>query len=180
LSDEVVIRRAEPGDGASIGLVHVRTWQSAYRGLLPQPFLNGLDAHQRGDYWEHYLSEGIQPGEEVVVAEEEGTVVGFASVGPSRDEDANGEGEVWAIYLSADRWGQGIGKALMDAALDSLRQAGFTVATLWVLDANERARRFYETGAWVPDGATKEDDRRGFPVTEVRYRRELEPRPSGN
>ena len=176
----MVIRRAEPSDGTSIGLVHVRTWQSAYRGLLPQPFLDGLDAHQRGDYWEHYLSEGTPPGEEVVVAEEEGTVVGFASVGPSRDEDANGEGEVWAIYLLADRWGQGIGKALMDAALDSLRQAGFTVATLWVLDTNERARRFYEAGAWVPDGATKQDDRRGFPVTEVRYRRELEPRPSDN
>ncbi len=79
----MVIRRAEASDGTSIGLVHVRTWQSAYRGVLPQPFLDGLDAHQRGDYWEHYLSEGTPPGEEVVVAEEEGTVVGFASVGPS-------------------------------------------------------------------------------------------------
>lgn len=65
----MVIRRAEASDGTSIGLVHVRTWQSAYRGLLPQPFLDGLDAHQRGDYWEHYLGEGIPPGEEVVVAE---------------------------------------------------------------------------------------------------------------
>lgn len=176
----MVIRPAEAGDGTSIGLVHVRTWQSAYRGLLPQPYLDGLDAHQRGDYWQHYLSEGTPPGEVVVVAEEEGTVVGFASVGPSRDEDANGEGEVWAIYLLADRWGQGIGKALMDAALDSLRQAGFTVATLWALDANERARRFYEAGAWAPDGATKRDDRRGFPVAEVRYRRELEPWSSDN
>jgi GNAT superfamily N-acetyltransferase len=173
----VVIRRAEASDGRSIGLVHVRTWQSAYRGLLPQPFLDGLDTGQRGEFWEQYLTEGAPPGEEVLAAEEDGTVVGFAVVGPSRDEDANGDGEARAIYLLAALWGQGIGRALMDAALYSLRQTGFTEATLWVLDTNERARHFYEAGGWTADGATKQDDRRGFPVTEVRYRRALEPRP---
>ena len=65
------------------------------------------------------------------------------------------------------------GKALMDSALDVLRQAGFSEATLWVLATNERARRFYEVGGRAPDGAAKQDDSRGFPITELRYRRQL-------
>ena len=174
---EMVVRRAKAGDGVQIGLVHMRTWQSAYRGLVPQPFLDGLDADQRGEYWEHYLSEGTKTGEGALVAEEEGSVVGFASVGPSRDEDAHVEGEVWAVYVLAERWGQGIGRALMDAARGGLRQAGFSEATLWALATNERARRFYEAGGWALDGATKEDNSRGFPLTEVRYRRDLDPEP---
>ncbi len=111
----------------------------------------------------------------MLVAEEDGVVVGFAGVGPSRDEDANGKGEVRAIYLLAERWVRGIGRALMDAALNGLRQAGYTQATLWVLDTNAQARQFYEAGGWAPDGATKQDDPRGFPITEVRYHRELDP-----
>ena len=63
----------------------------------------------------------------------------------------------------------------MDAALNGLRQAGDTQATLWVLDTNARARQFYEAGGWAPDGETKQDDARGFSITEVRYRREPEP-----
>lgn len=100
-------------------------------------------------------------------------VVGFANVGPSRDENADGVGEVGAIYLLADHWGQGLGCTLMAAALASVTDFGFEQATLWVLDTNERARRFYEAGGWAPDGATNTDTQRGFPIAEVRYRRRL-------
>jgi ribosomal protein S18 acetylase RimI-like enzyme len=61
----------------------------------------------------------------------------------------------------------------MDAALDRLVSAGFSEATLWVLDSNARARRFYEAGGWSADGAQKRDEDRGFPVTQVRYRKPL-------
>ena len=63
----------------------------------------------------------------------------------------------------------------MDAALNTLRQAGYTQATLWVLDTNARGRQFYEAGGWAPSGVTKQDGARGFLITELRYRRELEP-----
>jgi GNAT superfamily N-acetyltransferase len=156
-----------------IGLVHVRSWQAACRGLVPQEFLDGLDPVQRGERWEQLLGEGREEPVRVLVAEVGCKVVGFASVGPSRAEDSRGAGEVQAIYLVAERWGQGIGKALMECALDALRQAGFSDATLWVLGSNDRARRFYEAGGWAPDGTEKQDDSRGFPLTEVRYRRRL-------
>lgn len=122
--------------------------------------------------WARHLS-GSTEGAAVVVAEMEGEVVGFVSIGPSREEDGTGRGEVLAIYLLPEQWGQGIGRELMEAALDQLRQMGFREATLWVLDTNERAWRFYEAGGWVVDRATKQDNSRGFPITEVRYRRTI-------
>jgi GNAT superfamily N-acetyltransferase len=101
-------------------------------------------------------------------------VVGLVHVCPSRDEDAGEDvGEVTAIYVSPELWGRGAGRSLMKRATDGLRGAGFTEATLWVLDTNARARQFYESGGWSADGAEKLDDRRGFRMVEVRYRRSI-------
>ncbi len=155
-----------------IGIVHVRSWQAAYQGRFPQEYLDGLDSVQRGEAWRRHFERGTRDGEVVLVADLDASVVGFASVGPSRDEDGD-HGEVRAIYLLPERWGQGTGRNLMVAALASLDGFGYTQATLWVLDSNERARRFYEAGGWRHDGATKHDDSVGFPIAEVRYRRQL-------
>lgn len=103
------IRRAEVSDSTSIGLVHVRSWQAAYKGLFPASFLDALDPAERGEAWGRYLAE--RPAHaEVFIAEADGTVVGFVSAGPSREEGPDGEGEVRAIYLLADFWGQGTGR----------------------------------------------------------------------
>ena len=102
------------------------------------------------------------------VAEKDGAIVGFASCGESRD--APGEGELYAIYALPVAWGTGAGPALMAAALTALRAGGFETASLWVLDDNPRARRFYEREGWVPDGGRREEEFLGVPVGEVRYR----------
>jgi len=65
------------------------------------------------------------------------------------------------------------GRELMTATLDFLANLGYTQVTLWVLDTNARARRFYEAAGFRADGALKVDDGRGFPLSEVRYRRSL-------
>jgi ribosomal protein S18 acetylase RimI-like enzyme len=103
-----------------------------------------------------------------------GSVVGFADVQPSRDDDADETtGEVPMIYALPEAWGTGVGRELMTTAVGALRDAGFRSATLWVLDSNERARRFYDRAGFAPDGATKSDTMAGAPITEVRYRRPL-------
>lgn len=109
------------------------------------------------------------------VAESGDELVGFASAGPSRDQDATPDatGEVYAIYLLPSRWGRGAGRALMSAAVSYLSAAGFKEATLWVLDSNARSRAFYAKAGWDADGTVKTDDSRGFPLTEVRYHRTL-------
>jgi hypothetical protein len=67
------------------------------------------------------------------------------------------------------------GRALLGSAVAGLARLGYTDAILWVLDTNDRARRFYALAGWKEDGASKTDGARGFDITEVRYRRTLGP-----
>jgi L-amino acid N-acyltransferase YncA len=170
---EFTIRPAAPADAAAIAAIHVRTWQVAYRGVMPPDFLDGLDPARRAIGWERTLAQP-RPRESTLVADYGGVVVGFANVGPCRDEDAlETDGEVRSIYVDPDRWDAGAGRALMVAGLAALSEAGFTTAILWVLIQNDRARRFYEAGGWRADGATKDEDSFGVQVSELRYRRPL-------
>jgi ribosomal protein S18 acetylase RimI-like enzyme len=166
------VRRAEVGDAAAIGSLHVRCWQATYRGLIPQDYLNGLDASQRAEQWRQHLAAPKEGGS-VLIIDLDTQVAGFIAVGASRDEDGQNPGEVRAIYLAPEQWNRGHGLQLMAAGLDELRAGGFREATLWVLDRNDRARRFYERNGWRLDSAVKVDHGFGFTLDEVRYRRQL-------
>jgi GNAT superfamily N-acetyltransferase len=171
----MAIRLATVHDAVRIAEVHVRSWQGAYRGLMPPEYLDALDPAARAKRWNAILStfEGTRAG--VLVTEDADGVRGFASFGPTRDPDEDPEqvGEVKAIYLLPAAWGSGCGRELMTAALDQLAAAGFSEMTLWVLAANARARRFYAAAGLHPDGAEKLDDRDGLELRELRYRRAL-------
>ena len=171
------VRRATLADAEAIGLVHVRSWQSAYRGKIPQDYLDGLDPVRRSQVWRRIIEEADRSRGGVLVAVAGGGgITGFASFGPSRDSDADPRvtGEVFAIYAAPDAWGTGTGRALMGRAVVELAGLDYADAVLWVLDGNERARRFYALAGWEEDGASKTDGSRGFDITEVRYRRTLE------
>lgn len=169
------IRPAQVGDAAALALVHVRTWQAAYRGQMPQEYLDQLDPVQRRALWKHWIQHVAPRAGTCVLEHEADGVIGFISVSPSRDDDADPAtiGEVTAIYLLPTHWGSGGGRMLMGAGLRHLADAGYASALLWVLETNTRARRFYEAGGWQPDGTSKVDDTRGFPLAEVRYRRHI-------
>jgi GNAT superfamily N-acetyltransferase len=170
----VDIRSAGISDAAGIAAVHVDSWRGAYRGLLPDSVLDGLDVERRTAGWTSLLA-GPAPRSAVLVAENSaGGVTGFVHVAPTRDDDGgDGTGEITSIYARPSAWGTGTGRVLMAAAVAAARAAGFTALTLWVLRDNDRARRFYEVAGWTADGATKDDVVAGTPVTEVRYRRHI-------
>jgi GNAT superfamily N-acetyltransferase len=109
------------------------------------------------------------------VAVDAGQVCGATWFGPARDADLDPArvGEVIGIYLLPEAWGTGLGRELMAASVEHLAAAGHSAATLWVLESNARARRFYARAGWAEDGAVQRSDRLGFPITEVRYRRPL-------
>jgi GNAT superfamily N-acetyltransferase len=167
------VRPATPADSDAIGLVHVRSWQSAYRGKIPQDYLDGLDPTHRAQVWRRILEQD-QPsrGGVLVAVAEGGGITGFASFGPSRDSDTDPRvtGEVFAIYADPDAWGTGAGRALMDSTVAELARVEYADAILWVLDANDRARRFYALAGWEEDGTRKTDGSRSFNIAEVRYR----------
>lgn len=90
--------------------------------------------------------------------------------GLCRDSDVfEGTAEVYAIYLAQEIAGKGIGRVLFTHAVEDLRQRGFKGAILWVLESNQRARRFYEAAGWKPDGTSKTEERPGALLKEVRY-----------
>lgn len=171
----MVIRPAVAADAAQIAVVHVLSWQGAYRGLMPEDYLDGLDPAQRTPTWARIIGEADRPRSGVLVAEDEAGLRGFAAFGPTRDEGESGDqtGEIGAIYLAPDAWGTGCGRRLMAESLACLGTAGYQQVTLWVLDTNARARRFYEAAGFRADGAVKQDDRGEFQLREVRYRRAL-------
>lgn len=175
LGDVTVIRPATVSDAAQIGLVHVRSWRAAYRGLVPQDYLDHLDPAARATWWHRHLQQAGGARAGVLVAAAGDGMEGFASYGPSRDEDAERTcvGEISTLYVLAQAWGQGLGRRLMAGAVERLTFAGYTQASLWVLDTNARARRFYAAAGWSEDGAVLEDASLGFPLAEVRYRRTL-------
>jgi ribosomal protein S18 acetylase RimI-like enzyme len=171
----VEVRRAQAADAGRIAEIQVRSWQSAYHGLIAQDYLDGLDAARGRSRWAGWLEEmDWARGGILVVADDAGQLAGFASANQSRDPDADSTvGEVLAIYLAPECWGRGLGRELMTATLGYLTTAGYTQVTLWVLESNARARRFYEAAGFAADGTVKTDDSRGFPLREVRYRRPL-------
>lgn len=164
------MRPARPEDAAAVAEVHVRTWQAAYEHVFGAERLAGIDTGRRRELWARALRGEL--ASDVWVAEEDGRVVGFASVGPSRD--VPGEGELYAIYVLPEAWGSSAARALMAAALGRL-SGSYPTATLWVLEDNPRARRFYEREGWKLDGGRKTDEFLGVEVPEVRYRYEATP-----
>lgn len=177
----VEIRRAVPDDAAGIADLHVRSWQSGYRGQLPDELLDSLDPAHRLPRWTAALEQPGWPRQGTLVADDGHELVGFAHLCPSRDEgeDQAVVGEITSFYVSPDRWRTGIGRQLMSASLETLTGAGYAGASLWVLDTNARAIRFYEATGWHTDGAVKAADMAGVPIREARYRHELAHGPTG-
>jgi ribosomal protein S18 acetylase RimI-like enzyme len=163
-------RSAAVADAGGIAAVHVRTWQVAYRGQVPGDYLDALSVPDRAERWRQLLG-ALEPPEAVLVAEDEGAVVGFASTLASRDEDAaHLTGELAALYVSPSCWDRGVGQELLGRAVAHLARAGFTTATLWVLETNARARRFYAAAGWSPDGRGQLTRIGNADLAELRYR----------
>ena len=166
------IRPVREADVAAVARLHVAVWQAAYRGLLPDVFLDAQSVERRERMWQGAVGRDDPP---VLVAEMAGRVAGFIWCGPSRDRDAPAAttGEVYAIYVAPDLWGSGVSAALMAAGLAGLAALGYAEATLWVLRANARAIRFYTRQGFTADGAEKIEQHGAVTFDEVRYRRSL-------
>lgn len=156
----------------SVARVHVEAWRSAYRGIIPQEFLDSLDVRQRA---RNYTFDAESATHLTWIALEGGTVVGFVTVGQSRETDTLSLGEVQALYVATDRWRSGVGSTLLEKAEGLLRAAGNDAAYLWVLEENARGRRFYESQGWGDDGHQQIIELGGRPLVELRYRKKLSP-----
>lgn len=159
-------RPARVEDLRAVTTLHIRSWQRAYRGLLPQHHLDSLNIEEAID---RRARNWPDPGSHV--AERHGQVVGWLALGPYRGEDAPaGSGEIYALYVDPPFWSAGIGGALLSYGLPLLAEQQLAPVFLWVLRENMRARRFYERRGFIADGAEVGYEAGGATVPEVRYR----------
>ncbi len=158
-----MIRTGEPEDAEAVARVHVETWQAAYAHALPRDRLLSLSVERRAESWRRFPP---------FVAEVDGEIVGFVSVGAGRDEGT--DGELYAIYVHPDHWGTGVGRALIEFGEERLRELGHEEALLWVLEDNPRARGVYEAAGWSTEGTTRPIEIFGAEVPEIRYTKTLQ------
>lgn len=136
-----VVRQAGVEDAAAIARVHVDTWRTAYRGLLPNDYLAALDEAGYEVRWRRTLTDGVG---RVYVAEEGRQIVGFASGGPERAGEDGFNGELYAIYVLQHAQACGHGRRLVQAVAQGLRDTALPNMIVWVLRDNDSARHFYE------------------------------------
>lgn len=174
MTDALTILDANPSDAERIAAIHVASWQATYRGSMPETYLDALSVEQRLPMWAQAI-ETASAGVRIWVASRGGEIVGFCSVGPplSATEGLAGSLVLHTIYLDPNCQRQGIGRALLRHAEREAAGMGAATIGLWVLEANDAARRFYEAAGWTDDGIAKQDEVWGQTVREVRYSKRL-------
>ncbi|WP_028022468.1 GNAT family N-acetyltransferase [Enterovibrio calviensis] len=161
-------RKALPEDIDAISLISVEGWKYAYKGIMSDEDLKSINPKTRAKRRVKLTSENRLS---TFVCGYQGSLVGFVDFEKSRDDDSHDcVGEVWAIYILPQFIGKNFGKELIALSLQELSQMGFSEVTIWVLEDNQLARRFYERQGFQLD--SKEKLYQG--LKEVRYRKKLE------
>jgi ribosomal protein S18 acetylase RimI-like enzyme len=158
---------ADPSDATALRDLHMPTWEATYRDHASEAwYRERLAAHRVRD-WAEILRSQAANGGGVLTARCDGRIVGLCQHGPTEDpDDAPREvGQIQRLYVHPEHQRTGIGRALLTASVDRLRQGGAHTATLWVLETDQRARGFYERLGWTPDGTSET-----HPPTVVRCR----------
>ncbi|MFJ5532767.1 GNAT family N-acetyltransferase [Streptomyces sp. NPDC093261] len=169
MDGRLLIRDMAFADCRRVSEIRVGGWRTAYRGLIPQPYLDALDVDADTERRRARLAEG--DGRVVnLVAELDGETVGWAAHGPYREgEVRTGDAELYAIYVAPGLLGGGIGRALLREAVRRCTGAGHPRMYLWVLKDNVRARHFYERAGFHADGTEEPFEAHGVAVPELRY-----------
>jgi len=160
---EITIRKALPEDAHTYALCGISCWQTAYRGIIPDAYLDNMptEIEQRTENFRQAFTDPGNVHSYCVMHGE--NMVGFITIDIIH---AN----IWAIYLIEEFCGKGYGKRLLDFAVNELEREGHYEIYLWVLEDNVRARRFYEKNNFYVDGTTRVVDRYGgVPLVQVKY-----------
>lgn len=141
------VREAVAADAPRLGRVHAQGWQEAYPGLISADALAAATPEHRVARWETILAQPPGATVNLVGVDADDVIMGMGTAGPSRDDDAPTEHELWSLYVLAATYGSGLADLLME------RLIGDDAAYLWVLEGNERAQAFYRRHGFVADGA---------------------------
>lgn len=171
------MRRAVVADAGRIAEINVDGWRTAYRGLMPDSYLDGMRVDRLREQWAARVRAETAAAAMFVAVGEDSVVRAYAFVRSVREEadrhPVHPTGEVCAIYADPAWRGAGAGHAVHQAALEHLVSQGFRHVVLWVLTGNAPSRRFYEAHGWTCDGVEKDGGIAREPTPEIRYSRPL-------
>lgn len=149
---EINIRLAVPADALDMAEIHMRSWEVAYKDIIPMDYIREKNA-TRSALWQRIVTDKNTSKYVIRIGEK---TVGFMDIAPSRDDDANDNiYELHGIYLHPDYYRQGIGTQAIQVAFDKAHSIGKTVMTLWVFAENSSSIRFYEKCGFAADGNAK-------------------------
>jgi len=165
-----VFRPMKRRDARQVASIEARAWKTAYRGIIDPGVLRGMQPDS--PRWEARLREGRH---RIWVCADGSDVLGYSMTGPNGDRDLEPgfAGEVFALYVDPVMQGRGIGRLLLDGSFEGLEADGFLWGVVWVLEANDAARGFYERCGLELDGGWRRTrlGRQRLPVT--RYAKPL-------
>jgi GNAT superfamily N-acetyltransferase len=154
----MIIRPANPDDALTIAAIKTESWRHAYRGIVSDAVLDAMTPAEVRGSWLSVPEEMFSST--AVVLEDGADLLGYALFGPCKDEPVGPSGQLYELYVRPSVLGTGAGHALFVAAADRLRQASHNGFHLWVFDANQGARRFYERHG----GSVLANSRKGFEI----------------
>jgi GNAT superfamily N-acetyltransferase len=142
---DITVRPARLEDGEAFTRAHEAAWDAALAAIAGRRLEELVPFEERVERFRDGLAKAGTDAS-VLVAEREGEIVGEAVRVGSELRD---------LYVVPEAWGTGAGQALMDEVVAEIRASCAAEATLWVVEANARARRFYEREGWKPTGETR-------------------------
>lgn len=170
-----VVREAEASDAAAIAALQVRSWQAAYRAIVPDAFLDDLAEDVWLERWTGQLTEPGREGIHQLVSTDgrDGPPRAVAVCGPAIEPTAELTAQLYVLYADPSSWGRGHGGALLRRVHELLAADGHAGALLWVAAANDRSIGFYEHHGWAQDGLTQREEVAAATFDEVRMVRNL-------
>jgi GNAT superfamily N-acetyltransferase len=171
LRTALTVRLALADDAADIAQIHVRSWQAAYRSILPADYLRALSVPKHRALWNHIIARGMP---RVMLAQRDDVTLGWITWGVSRDRDkTRRDAEIEAIYVDPLYWRRGAGRVLIHEAIEAAASESYREITLWALEENHPGVRFYRSIGFTPDGASRTIEVGGKYVTEMRFRQTI-------
>jgi ribosomal protein S18 acetylase RimI-like enzyme len=137
-SASVRVRRGKPSDAKALASVFRDAWQLAYRAIIPHLHLESMVRRRSPEWW----SSAIRSGENLLVLEVGGDVVGYATWGTARARGPY-QGEIYEIYLTPTHQGLGFGEHLFEACRHAMDQRRLKGMICWALSENTPAIHFY-------------------------------------
>ena len=170
IEEKMDIRKGRVEDIEVISSILARSWKVAFKGSVPQEYLDEL----KEDFWVEFFQKGIAEGQITVqLVYENQLPVGCISYGKSRDPKLADWAEIITLYLLPEFFGKKYGKALLDVALTEMKEQGYENVYLWALDENERARKFYEGQGFLWNGDKNIVGIMGKALVNLRYVRKI-------